>query len=743
MDDLDLGQTLRGFTPGQKVFERYTLTRMLGRGGMGVVWLARDGKLDREVALKFLPEMVAMDERAVDDLKRETRRALELTHPHIVRIYDFVDDSRLAAVSMEYVDGSSLTKLALEQPGKVFEVAQLRTWVGQLCEALQYAHGKAKIAHRDLKPANLMIDARGDLKVADFGISATLSDTTTRVSKQVGSSGTPVYMSPQQMMGEKPAATDDIYSLGATLYELLTGKPPFYSGNILLQVQNKVPPSVAERRAELGVESAEAIPAAWEETIAACLAKQPEDRPQSAAEVWGRLNGEEGRVKGESGRPDLASASGSAVGPDLGRGRAAASKLAPSKSEGAAKSKFPMALGLAAVVALGGTLGWYYGIEQSAQRRAEEQRVAEIARAEEQRRVEQQRQAELARLEAARAEAEQARKAAEERAAAVARERDEQARLAAEAAAKAERERQAAAAARAEQERLAAAQAAAEQARRAASERERATSVANTSGGSRGATSVAAGQSITIPGLNLELVPIAAGRFAMGSTNGGSDEQPVTQVEITRAFWLGKTEVTQGQWEAVMGNNPSIFKGATRPVEQVSYDDVVEFCRKLTARERAAGRLPSGYEYTLPTEAQWEYACRAGTTGDYSFGNNADELSRYGNYCDRSNTNDFDWKDKSHDDGQDKTAPVGSYRPNAWGLYDMHGNVWEWCLDWYTGTLPGGTVRDPVGPSSGTLRVVRGGSWHLTATFCRSADRSHFVPGFRHLGFRLALSSVP
>jgi len=253
------------------------------------------------------------------------------------------------------------------------------------------------------------------------------------------------------------------------------------------------------------------------------------------------------------------------------------------------------------------------------------------------------------------------------------------------------------------------------------------------------------GRAITIPGLNLELVPIAAGRFAMGSTNGGSDERPVTQVEITRAFWLGKTEVTQGQWEAVMGSNPSNFKGANRPVEQVSYDDVVEFCRKLTARERAAGRLPSGYEYTLPTEAQWEYACRAGTTGDYSFGNNADELSRYGNYCDRSNTNDFDWKDKSHDDGQDKTAPVGSYRPNAWGLYDMHGNVWEWCLDWYTGTLPGGTVRDPVGPSSGAGRVLRGGGWSGTASGCRSADRVRLEPGYRNsnLGFRLALSSVP
>ena len=116
MDDLDLGQTLRGFAAGQTVFNRYGLTRQLGRGGMGVVWLAHDGKLERDVALKFLPELVALDERAVDDLKRETRRALELTHPNIVRIYDFVDDARCAAISMEWVDGESLSKLGLERP---------------------------------------------------------------------------------------------------------------------------------------------------------------------------------------------------------------------------------------------------------------------------------------------------------------------------------------------------------------------------------------------------------------------------------------------------------------------------------------------------------------------------------------------------------------------------------------------------------------------------------------------------
>jgi eukaryotic-like serine/threonine-protein kinase len=130
--------------------------------------------------------------------------------------------------------------------------------VRQLCEALDYAHREAKIVHRDLKPANLMLDGQGDLKVADFGIAASVSDTVSRASVQASSSGTPVYMSPQQMMGEDPAVSDDIYAVGATLYELLTGKPPFHSGNIVVQVQSKVAAPVNERRAALGIGRARA-----------------------------------------------------------------------------------------------------------------------------------------------------------------------------------------------------------------------------------------------------------------------------------------------------------------------------------------------------------------------------------------------------------------------------------------------------------------------------------------------------
>lgn len=282
-DDLDFGETLKGFQPGQIMFKRYKLERILGRGGMGVVWLADDQELERRIALKFLPEIVAMDVESVSELKRETRRNLELTHPHIVRIYDFVQDSRSAAISMELVEGSSLSAAKVDRKSGCFPIAEVKVWAGQLCDALSYAHERAKIVHRDLKPANLMLDGRNQLKVTDFGIACSITDSVSRVSRDMGSSGTPLYMSPQQLMGEVPSATDDIYSMGATLFELITGKPPFYTGNVILQVQNKVAPSMANRRAELGNEMGEVIPAEWETVIAACLAKESEDRPISVA----------------------------------------------------------------------------------------------------------------------------------------------------------------------------------------------------------------------------------------------------------------------------------------------------------------------------------------------------------------------------------------------------------------------------------------------------------------------------
>lgn len=282
----DVEHTQRLKTPGSgmTVFGRYRLERVLGRGGMGVVWLANDLKLERPVALKFLPSLIGLDPAAVKELKTETRRGLELSHPHIVRIYDFMDDDDAAAISMEFVDGKTLSELRMHSEHGVFSVEEISQWLLGVCDALDYAHFQRKLIHRDLKPANIMLTTKESVaKIADFGIARSLSDTMSRLSAaHIGTSGTLPYMSPQQAMGERPQPTDDVYSLGATLYELLTGKPPFYRGDLSTQINSKIPPSVKERRQELEVNIKEPIPKLWEDVIAACLHKESSMRPSCA-----------------------------------------------------------------------------------------------------------------------------------------------------------------------------------------------------------------------------------------------------------------------------------------------------------------------------------------------------------------------------------------------------------------------------------------------------------------------------
>src|SRR5213080_3282320 len=283
-----IAATSREFSGGQKVFGRYTLVKVLGRGGMGIVWLAHDEELERDVALKFLPDLMIQDRALLDQLKHETKRCLELTHLHIVRIHDFVHDERSGCISMEYVDGETLSNLRAEKERKVFEPDEIAGWIAQLCDALDYAHNRARVIHRDLKPANLMMNKRGELKITDFGIARSLADSASRLTAEQSRSGTLVYMSPQQLSGERGTHLDDIYSLGATIYELLASKPPFYSGNIDRQICERVAPSMTERRKELDIEPA-IVPPVWEDAVAACLAKDPSRRPQSATQVAQRL----------------------------------------------------------------------------------------------------------------------------------------------------------------------------------------------------------------------------------------------------------------------------------------------------------------------------------------------------------------------------------------------------------------------------------------------------------------------
>jgi formylglycine-generating enzyme required for sulfatase activity len=235
----------------------------------------------------------------------------------------------------------------------------------------------------------------------------------------------------------------------------------------------------------------------------------------------------------------------------------------------------------------------------------------------------------------------------------------------------------------------------------------------------------------------MDMIWVPAGTFTMGSptTEAGreSDREDEHNVSLTKGFYLGKYEVTQAQYEAVIGTNPSEFNATgngNRPVEKVTWTEAVAFCTQLTTQEQAAGRLPAGWAYVLPTESQWEYACRAGTTTAYSWG--ATIASSNANY---------NW-DGGANDGNDfkQTRDVGEYAANSWGFFDMHGNVWEWTVDWYQAAYPSGNpVVDPSGPASGSNRVLRGGSWSSGGTHLRSAKRDSSTPGHRgsHIGFRV------
>ena len=253
------------------------------------------------------------------------------------------------------------------------------------------------------------------------------------------------------------------------------------------------------------------------------------------------------------------------------------------------------------------------------------------------------------------------------------------------------------------------------------------------------------------------MVWIAPGTFVMGSPTdepARGDESQHT-VTLTKGFCLGKFAVTQGEYLAVMGSNPSCFTtnmdyngnrispDLSRPVEMVNWYDATDYCVQLTARERSAGRVPAGYVYRLPTESEREYACRAGTTTAFHYGAalRSGMANFYGNYEYPPCGTSTDYCYNPSGIYLARTTSVGSYAPNAWGLYDLHGNVWEWCQVWY-GTYPVGSVSDPQGVPSGLYRVFRGGNWLSSASYCRSAFRRYSDPTSRStfVGFRVVLA---
>ncbi|HEV7405647.1 MAG TPA: SUMF1/EgtB/PvdO family nonheme iron enzyme [Chthoniobacteraceae bacterium] len=642
----ELGPAVRALAAGQVVFGRYELQRKLGEGGFGAVWLVYDAALREEVAIKFVLQAVAASPEAIDALKSEAARSRKLTHPNIVRIHDFVSDAvgdahpDLAGISMEYVDGESLAQRRLREPGKCFDVEQIAPWVDQLCHALTYAHDpKRRVIHRDLKPANLLLTSDGELKVADFGIACSLITSVTQISGRVGS-GTPPFMSPQQLGGGWPSESDDVYSLGATIYMLLTGTPPFFQGDIVEQVKHKVPESMSERRARLNITVRAAIPPAWEKTVAACLAKDTAPRPVGAEAVSQRLGLRPGfappapapkpeviRIPPEpideaDTRPAPRPAEIPMVPASPGVPNVAPHRVAPSAPPATAVV-IPAAPGrwsrkwlavplVVLLLALGYAVQWSnFGAGPPPQPTPPLATPAPLIPT----------------------------------------------------------------------------------------------------------------PAVSTPPQQVSLLPSTASKDAPFENSLGMRFVPAGTPGVLFSVWETRVQdyeifatKTKRKWE-----KPGFTQGPTHPAVNVSWDDAKAFCEWLSEKE--------GRTYRLPTDAEWSTAVGlAKETGKTPkeknrkkpggpWGLDYSPPQGFGNYAPKVGVDSFE-----------KTAPVGSFAPSPFGLYDLSGNVSEWCEDCY----------DEEQPS----RVSRGGSFADLEFSLGSSARSFSLPWapLDTYGFRCVLS---
>jgi formylglycine-generating enzyme required for sulfatase activity/serine/threonine protein kinase len=709
------------------VFGQYVVLDKLGEGGMGVVLKAQHRRMKRTVAIKVLSPAAVKQAGAVERFHREVEAAAKLEHPNIVTAHDADEHQGMHYLAMQYVDGKDLATIVKDQGP--LPVRQAVEYILQAARGLQYAHSKG-IVHRDIKPGNLLLDKEGTVKILDMGLALIAGAEAAmggpeRLTATGQVMGTCDYMSPEQAMDTHVADhRTDIYALGCTLYRLLTGHPP-YRGETLMQIllahREKEIPSLCEARPE--------VPAELDACFQRMVAKEPGDRQQSMAEVITELEAVLAVLSGQSVTAGAtADEPSSAVvarmlaflqeAPPLGtldrqKKPTATERTQPHISPehdttanflskvkwvvGAARRRPLLLLGIGGglvvllVVVLVLTLRQGMLVVEIDEQLGKDVQVA-VSQGGEKVKVADAKSGWTLSLDAGKYDL-------------AVQGGDDQFQL----------DSQSVTVTHGGQVKVkvtlkpppaAVAPFDAKQARKYQDRWARYLGVP-----------VEMTNSI---GMKLLLVP--PGEFMMGE---GGDAHKVT---ITKAFYLGKYEVTQEEWEEVMGtgNNPSQFKGPTHPVECVSWDDCQVFFRKLMEREKETGAVSRG-EYRLPTEAQWEYACRAGSTGGWCFGDNELGLDDYG------------WYEKN---SERKTHPVGEKKPNAWSLFDICGNVWEWCADRFDGNYyKASPLSDPTGPSSGSDRVDRGGCWKELARFCRSAYRNRNGPGDRYyvLGFRVSL----
>jgi len=765
----------------------YDLIEKIGAGGMGEVYLAENVHHKKRYALKILPDQLGKDANFRKRFFDEARVMSELNHAGIVRVHHMGEHDGVYYLVMDYVQGPegkpcSLHAKLAQSPNRRLDEKTALACVSEICEALAYAH-KRGIIHRDIKPANILVTKDGHFSITDFGLAkaigadfimsqihstmASLGDQHTIVSNterregqdthktarpdtkashrpsgSTGILGTYDYMAPEQREpGSVVDQRSDIYALGVMIYRILTGKRP---------VGMTKPPTRIVK----------ALSPVWDQIVEMCLEEDPSERYQNAEALLQDLSpmlAQTVKETADSASNEQADQIGDSAGTVAGDEAVVAERVqqwvSSRKADWSEDEWKDLALSLYADGCAAGMppkqLEQIRDQEKKAWLKAQAERQAEEARISEERRCASEE------TERQRQEAEIARKQLEE-------EQLYEEIKTAPTTALCERYLTQYPDGRYHKQTTKTLDRLKDQRTQHSSKSKHVVfgvialvlvflAVAKVVQQKTGKPTAhvsgpVSGKNWQIPALEMELAHVASGSFRMGSNDGDSDEKPVHMVRISQGYWMSKHEVTNGLYQRFLSDTSYdgseeadgdylrhhrewlkyASTSAEYPIVCVSWHNAVAFCKWLTSTERRAGRLPEGYEYRLPTEAEWEYAARGGSNGrstKYAGSNSIGEVAWYA------------------DNSSQKTHLVGQKQANELGLHDMSGNVWEWCLDWKD-DYSSGSQTDPVGLGTDSLRVFRGGSWNYIASFCRVAYRYGHTPTYTYsnIGFRVALA---